>query len=128
MRNGLLTRSRQCLSSSLNQPRPKYLATGWQNCSLYQDQEARLPWSTNFRQGIKTKATVSLSELSSDAPEASHVLSTLDDGGKVYPTVVSQALNNMEKYENCVLLTKVGSFYEVYPALPKRRDHADRVE
>jgi MutS domain I len=31
-----------------------------------------------------------------------------------YPTVVLQALNNMRKFENCVLLTRVGGFYELY--------------
>ncbi|KAH8591309.1 muts domain V [Bisporella sp. PMI_857] len=31
-----------------------------------------------------------------------------------YPTVVLQARNNMRKFENCVLLTRVGGFYELY--------------
>ncbi|KZF25941.1 hypothetical protein L228DRAFT_279203 [Xylona heveae TC161] len=31
-----------------------------------------------------------------------------------YPTVVQQAWNNMRKFENCVLLTRVGGFYELY--------------
>ncbi|KAI9727992.1 MAG: DNA mismatch repair ATPase msh1 [Chrysothrix sp. TS-e1954] len=31
-----------------------------------------------------------------------------------YPTVIEQARQNMLKYNNCVLLTKVGSFYEMY--------------
>jgi hypothetical protein len=31
-----------------------------------------------------------------------------------YPTVVLQALHNMRKFENCVLLTRVGGFYELY--------------
>ena len=30
-----------------------------------------------------------------------------------YPTVVRQAWNNMRKFDKCVLLTRVGSFYEV---------------
>ena len=30
-----------------------------------------------------------------------------------YPTVVQQARNNINKFENCVVLTRVGSFYEV---------------
>lgn len=32
----------------------------------------------------------------------------------VYPTVVQQARRNMDKFENCVLLTRVGGFYELY--------------
>jgi DNA mismatch repair ATPase MutS len=31
-----------------------------------------------------------------------------------YPTVVLQAKRNMEKFDNCVLLTRVGGFYELY--------------
>lgn len=31
-----------------------------------------------------------------------------------YPTVILQAQNNMRKFENCVLLTRVGGFYEMY--------------
>jgi DNA mismatch repair ATPase MutS len=31
-----------------------------------------------------------------------------------YPTVVLQAQSNMRKFENCVLLTRVGGFYELY--------------
>jgi hypothetical protein len=36
-----------------------------------------------------------------------------------YPTVVLQARRNMQKFDNCVLLTRVGGFYELY------FDHAD---
>lgn len=31
-----------------------------------------------------------------------------------YPTVILQARNNMRKFENCILLTRVGGFYEMY--------------
>lgn len=37
-----------------------------------------------------------------------------DDEGPAYPTVVQQARRNMQKFENCVLLTRVGGFYELY--------------
>ncbi|KAL7629337.1 MutS protein 1 [Parahypoxylon ruwenzoriense] len=37
-----------------------------------------------------------------------------DDEGPAYPTVVLQAHRNMRKFENCVLLTRVGGFYELY--------------
>ncbi|KAI0176288.1 muts domain V-domain-containing protein [Hypoxylon sp. FL1284] len=36
------------------------------------------------------------------------------DEGPAYPTVVQQARRNMDKFENCVLLTRVGGFYELY--------------
>jgi hypothetical protein len=31
-----------------------------------------------------------------------------------YPTVVLQARRNMRKFDGCVLLTRVGGFYELY--------------
>ena len=31
-----------------------------------------------------------------------------------YPTVVLQARRHMQKFDNCVLLTRVGGFYELY--------------
>ncbi|TGO47216.1 hypothetical protein BOTNAR_0537g00060 [Botryotinia narcissicola] len=31
-----------------------------------------------------------------------------------YPTVIMQARNNMLKFENCVVITRVGGFYELY--------------
>ncbi|KAI1383209.1 muts domain V-domain-containing protein [Hypoxylon trugodes] len=37
-----------------------------------------------------------------------------EDEGPAYPTVVLQAWRNMQKFENCVLLTRVGGFYELY--------------
>jgi hypothetical protein len=33
--------------------------------------------------------------------------------GPVYSTVVQQARNNMRKFAHCVVLTRVGNFYEV---------------
>jgi len=38
----------------------------------------------------------------------------LEENIPSYPTVVLQARNNMRKFENCVLLTRVGGFYELY--------------
>jgi hypothetical protein len=40
-----------------------------------------------------------------------------------YPTVVQQARNNMRRFGNCVLLTRVGSFYEVFPPQGDLREH-----
>ncbi|KIH93992.1 MutS2 protein [Sporothrix brasiliensis 5110] len=37
-----------------------------------------------------------------------------DTGGPAYPTVILQARRNMHKFANCVLLTRVGGFYELY--------------
>ncbi|KAI1661421.1 muts domain V-domain-containing protein [Daldinia decipiens] len=36
------------------------------------------------------------------------------DEGPAYPTVVLQARMNMQRFDGCVLLTRVGGFYELY--------------
>ena len=63
--------------------------------------------------GVKTQATVRLDDLIDGSPKAEAILPEIKDGVPEYPTVVAQARENMRKHENCVLLTRVGSFYEV---------------
>ncbi|KAI1872891.1 uncharacterized protein JN550_003765 [Neoarthrinium moseri] len=77
--------------------------------------------------GKKTKTTVNLADLPQGPikPPAPPSPSQQDDGagpaaaaeedeGPAYPTVLQQARRNMAKFENCVLLTRVGGFYELY--------------
>ncbi|KAK2046987.1 muts domain V [Colletotrichum somersetense] len=62
--------------------------------------------------GKKTKSTVKLDDLPQGAlPLNPH---PAQDEGPAYPTVVLQARRNMQKFDNCVLLTRVGGFYELY--------------
>ncbi|WQF77859.1 Putative DNA mismatch repair protein MutS, core [Colletotrichum destructivum] len=74
----------------------------------------RIGWHASvFARGKKTKSTVKLDDL----PQG--VLSldprpVQDEEGPAYPTVVLQARRNMQKFDNCVLLTRVGGFYELY--------------
>jgi hypothetical protein len=69
-------------------------------------------WPRLQQRGKKTKASVALDEL----PQGLIPLEPLPIEAQVpaYPTVVLQALTNMRKFENCVLLTRVGGFYELY--------------
>ncbi|KAK8126225.1 MutS 1, partial [Apiospora kogelbergensis] len=78
--------------------------------------------------GKKTKTTVNLADLPqgplfppTPTPESSTPSGPGEDAvvageeeGPAYPTVVLQARRNMQKFENCVLLTRVGGFYELY--------------
>ncbi|KAK9325030.1 muts domain V-domain-containing protein [Lipomyces orientalis] len=48
-----------------------------------------------------------------DIDELVHIADN-DKVDKSYPTVLHDAKNNMERLPNCVLLTRVGSFYELY--------------
>ncbi|KAI5465918.1 muts domain V-domain-containing protein [Mariannaea sp. PMI_226] len=66
--------------------------------------------------GKKTKTTVKLSDLPQGLIQPGPQDSTLSipDDEPQYPTVVLQARQNMRKFDNCVLLTRVGGFYELY--------------
>lgn len=65
-----------------------------------------------FTRGKKTKSTLTLDDL----PQGVLPLDSrpMQDEGPAYPTVVLQARRNMQKFDNCVLLTRVGGFYELY--------------
>ena len=76
-------------------------------------------WPRSQIRGAKSRATVQLKELPIPSIELNKDLLEDGDVGLVYPTVVQQAKNNMQKYKNCVLLTRVGSFYEVEATLQK---------
>ncbi|CRK37274.1 hypothetical protein BN1723_004320 [Verticillium longisporum] len=80
--------------------------------------------------GKKTKTTVRLEDLpqgviSFEPPpsvtingppqqQAAAEAAPDSDDGPAYPTVLLQARRNMQKFDNCVLLTRVGGFYELY--------------
>lgn len=64
------------------------------------------------RRGAKTKSTVKSSELPQGVLQAEKLVSDAREDGPSYPVVIQQARNNMQKFENCVLLTRVGGFYE----------------
>lgn len=78
---------------------------------------ARVPSAVpqvELRRSAKTQATVKLKDL----PQGVMKLEAYDDGvddAPQYPPVVQGHRNNMQKFKNCVILTRVGGFYEVRP-------------
>lgn len=71
--------------------------------------------------GKKTRTVVSLDDLPQGLvrPDSLPAASPPDEQeppapAPSYPTVVLQARRNMQKFDNCVLLTRVGGFYELY--------------
>ena len=62
----------------------------------------------------KRKTIVQLDDLPQGKLTGARPPEEPEDDGPAYPTVVQQARNNMRKFENCVVLTRVGSFYELY--------------
>lgn len=63
--------------------------------------------------GKRTRTTVDLDDLPQGRVQAAEP-SPPEEELPAYPTVVLQARRNMSKFDNCVLLTRVGGFYELY--------------
>ncbi|KAL1967158.1 hypothetical protein VTN77DRAFT_3449 [Rasamsonia byssochlamydoides] len=75
---------------------------------------AGAPWiaQCSYRRA-KTTSTTKLKDL----PQGALKLEAYNDGSDDaprYPAVVQGHRNNMEKFKNCVVLTRVGNFYELY--------------
>ena len=85
-------------------------------------------WSRSFpptapltqARGAKSKTTIKLEDLPQGVLEGGPLPPSQEDEAPGYPIVVQQAWNNMQKFHDCVLLTRVGNFYELY------LDHADK--
>ncbi|KAL5336756.1 muts domain V-domain-containing protein [Aspergillus crustosus] len=65
------------------------------------------------RRYAKTKSTVKLKDLPQGALKLEPYQDLVEDGPR-YPTVVQGHRNNMQKFKDCVVLTRVGGFYELY--------------
>lgn len=63
--------------------------------------------------GAKSQASVHFNDLPQRNVPAVQGLPVPNDAQSIYPTVVQQARNNMRIHDDSVLLTRVGSFYEV---------------
>jgi hypothetical protein len=64
------------------------------------------------RRGAKRKAALALTDLPQGAIKSTP-LPPQDDSEPEYPPLLQQVRNNMLKFCHCVLLTRVGGFYEV---------------
>jgi hypothetical protein len=65
-----------------------------------------------YVRGAKTKATVKLKDLPQGVLKLEAYDDRVDEAPR-YPTVVQGHRNNMQTFKNCVILTRVGGFYEV---------------
>ncbi|KAI0164779.1 muts domain V [Xylariaceae sp. FL1272] len=93
--------------------RPSLSPLTFQHGSTDRSRSSPLP-ATSQTRGKRTKSSVKLAELPQGLVTADPLPDIQDDAGPAYPTVVLQARRNMQKFENCVLLTRVGGFYELY--------------
>jgi hypothetical protein len=70
--------------------------------------------TTIFQRGAKRKTTVKLDTLPQGLLPALPKDETDKFPEKSYPPVLQQHLNNVRKFSDCVVLTRVGDFYEMY--------------
>lgn len=67
-----------------------------------------------FIRGAKRKTTVKLDNLPQGVLPALPKDETDKPPEKTYPPLLQQHLNNLRKFNDCVVLTRVGDFYEMY--------------
>ncbi|KAL6895575.1 DNA mismatch repair protein [Trichoderma longibrachiatum] len=102
--------SRPLYSSSATATAPTALRCRYPRAA----QVRRLSTTIQLQAAVKrTRKTVKLSDLPQGKIPAKP-LPVEEQNGPPYPTVVLQARQNMDKFDKCVLLTRVGSFYELY--------------
>ncbi|RDW81725.1 mismatch repair ATPase MSH1 [Aspergillus mulundensis] len=65
------------------------------------------------RRSAKTKSTVKLKDLPQGAVKLEPYSDVVEETPR-YPTVLQGHRNNMHKFKDCVVLTRVGGFYELY--------------
>lgn len=71
------------------------------------------------RRSAKTKTTTKIQYVPQGAI-GTYALPLQDDATPEYPPLLQEVRNNMLKFSHCILLTRVGGFYEVIPRLQIR--------
>lgn len=75
-------------------------------------QPSTLWHATSQRRGAKRKATVTLDDMPQGVLDTDTLLPQ-ENAEPEYPPLLQQVRNNMLKFSHCVLVTRVGGFYEV---------------
>jgi hypothetical protein len=83
--------------------------TKWRSGATAPQKLGNKVWS----RGAKSKSTLKINAIPQGCLPAKAIEPIDANDGPVYPTVVQQARNNMQKFSHCVVLTRVGNFYEV---------------
>ncbi|KAK6526416.1 DNA mismatch repair ATPase msh1 [Orbilia ellipsospora] len=81
---------------------------------IQQKQQGRQQFSTTSYHHAKRKTTVSLLALPRESISIEPLPELTRAVGPQYPHVIAQARSNIDKFPECVVLTRVGGFYELY--------------
>ena len=95
-------------------------------CSLRCHKTRPPPIPKVLYRGAKSRTTLQLTDLPQNVIRSEKLVKLKENEGPVYPTVLRQVRSNMQKFENCVILTRVGGFYEVRLIWPFIRAHLDK--
>lgn len=118
--NGSLPRRLASWACAAAVSRPRTVQTRFV-ASTFGAPGAALPLTVSrvFARGKKT-TTLDAKDLPQGLISGAPLEDPDEDAGPAYPTVLQQVRNNMRKFDHCVLLTRVGNFYEVcFQLLPK---------
>lgn len=115
--NGFASRRLISLTCSAGRPSPRTVQTRSVASSLrtrVASCRAFLPSAGTrlFARGKKT-STLEVKDLPQGLISGVPLEDPDEDAGPAYPTVLQQVRNNMRKFDHCVLLTRIGNFYEV---------------
>lgn len=78
----------------------------------YQSSWHRAPFKIYWR-GAKSRAIIQQKDLPQGILEFDGPARDVEEDGPAYPMMIQQVRNNMRKFRDCVILTRVGGFYEV---------------
>ena len=118
MHNGLskatqasISRSRQCVDVLHRRlqlpPAPEWTPRSAANVT-------QRPLSLSRPRAAKSVSSSNLRALAQKPLDGLRPLGNENGKAAKYPTVVQEAYDNMQRYQDCVVLTKVGGFYELY--------------
>ena len=71
-------------------------------------------WLDSQTRGAKTSTSVKVKDLAQGALPALPELEPDDGPSQTYPPVIQQHLNHVKQFRDCIVLTRVGNFYEMY--------------
>ncbi|KAK5113066.1 hypothetical protein LTR62_003645 [Meristemomyces frigidus] len=91
--------------------RPRYSVLPWTSRSWLVP--VRWPFLL-WQRGAKTKTVVKASSLLQGTLPPLPAHESEKTASKSYPPVLQQHLNNVRKFNDCIVLTRVGDFYEMY--------------
>jgi hypothetical protein len=69
--------------------------------------------SKTWSRGAKRQTTLTVKARTQGSLPAKPIEPVDENDGPIYSTVIQQVRNNMNKFSHCVVLTRVGNFYEV---------------